>query len=68
MSPLQDARALLVRQQAEKLGLDQQLKATRPGTDDYGKLASQLRQLSTDIGTTRARIRTLSSGGQPSLL
>lgn len=68
MSPLQDARALLVRQQAEKLDLDGQLKAVRPGTDAYGQFASKLRTLGTDIEATRARIRSLQGGGQPSLL
>lgn len=68
MSPLQDARALLVRQQAEKLDLDGQFKATRPGTDAYGQLASKLRTLGTDIEATRGRIRSLQGGGQPSLL
>ena len=68
MSPLQDARAQLVRQQAEKLDLDGQLKATPQGTDAYGQLASKLRTLGTDIEGTRARIRSLQGGGQSSLL
>ena len=67
METLADVRALLTRQQAEKLATEKELKATRMGTKEFGDLRNKVQQLHHDCQATQQRLKSMLQGGQPSL-
>jgi hypothetical protein len=68
MDSIPEVRALLTRQQADKLALEKTFKATPIGTEEFGKLQRQIQQQSLDIKATNQRLRRLLTGSQSSLL
>ncbi len=67
METLNEVRALLTRQQAEKLATEKQLHETRIGTKEFGDLRSKVQQLQHDCQLTQQRLKSMLQGGQPSL-
>lgn len=68
MASLPELRALLIRQQAECLELDQQLNATPVGTKEFGQMRLDRQNLGLAINKTKEGIRTAQQGRQSSLL
>jgi DNA-binding PadR family transcriptional regulator len=67
MDSIHDVRALLTRQQADKLALEKTFKATPIGTEEFGKLQRQIQQQDRDIQATGKRLKRLLTGSQSPL-
>lgn len=68
MPSLPELRAQLVRQQAELLATEGQLKATAAGTHAWGQLHSQVAEQRRDAELTKRAIGTAQKGHQSTLL
>jgi predicted nucleic acid-binding Zn-ribbon protein len=67
MDAIPDVRALLIRQQAEKLALEKRFKAALAGTEEFGKLQRQVYQQTLEIQATQQRLKRLLAGSQSPL-